>query len=270
MLRKIVAQKKKEVEQLYARTSIADMERQIASLSPCRSLAARFMNRNRPVGVIAEVKKASPSRGLIRDPFEPLSIARAYEAADVEGMSVLTDETFFQGSLAYLQQIRESLQAPIPLLRKDFIIDPLQLYEARAYGADVVLLIAAILDRRQLRTLAEEAKALGLETLVEVHTVEELATVLDAVTPDLLGVNNRDLQTFQTSLHTTFALLENLPDSLVTISESGVHAPEQIERLAQAGLDGVLVGEHFMRQSNIEEAVYELVGSGRPIMEEQR
>ncbi|MFT9847573.1 indole-3-glycerol phosphate synthase TrpC [Aneurinibacillus sp. REN35] len=270
MLRNIVAQKKKEVEQLYTRTSIAELEHCIATLPPCRSLAKRFAERSRTVGVIAEVKKASPSRGLIREPFDPLSIARDYEAADVEGMSVLTDETFFQGSIEYLRQIRDAMQKPIPLLRKDFIIDPRQLYEARAYGADVVLLIAAILDRRQLHALAEEARALGLETLVEVHTAEELTDVLDTITPDLLGVNNRDLKTFQTSLETTFALLDDLPDSFVTISESGIHSSEQVNQLAQAGVDGILVGEHFMRQADIEQAVYDLVGSTRHVMEESR
>ncbi|WP_286883765.1 indole-3-glycerol phosphate synthase TrpC [Aneurinibacillus sp. UBA3580] len=260
MLSKIVEQKRREVEQLYERTSIADLEKQIADLPACLSLKQRFLQRRRKVGVIAEVKKASPSRGLIREPFDPLAIAHAYKEAGAEGISVLTDEVFFQGSLDFLRQIKQTLTKPIPLLRKDFMIDPLQLYEARAYGADVVLLIAAILDREQLYTLANEARSLGLETLVEVHTAKELDTVLDTIEPDLLGINNRDLKTFQTTLTTTFTLLEQLPDSFVTISESGIHSPEQIAQLAEANIDGVLVGEHFMRQAEIESAVYDLVG----------
>jgi indole-3-glycerol phosphate synthase len=268
MLHDIVAQKKQEVERLYKQISLADMERQVAELAPCLSLKQRFVDRKRKVGVIAEVKKASPSKGLIRDSFNPIEIARTYESADVEGMSILTDEKFFQGSLDYLRSIKQALRKPIPLLRKDFIIDPAQLYEARLYGADVVLLIAAILDRDQLRSLADEAKAIGLETLVEVHTAEELTVVLETIQPDLLGVNNRDLKTFQTSLKTTFDLLEGLPDSFVKISESGIHSPEQIERLNAAGIDGVLVGEHFMRKAEVEQAVYELVGSAGRIVEE--
>lgn len=271
MLRKIVAQKQQEVTRLYERTSFSELERQIADMAPCLSLKRRFLERSRKVGVIAEVKKASPSRGLIRDPFDPLAIARSYEAADAEGISVLTDEQFFQGHLSFLNEIKRALHKPIPLLRKDFMVDPLQLYEARAYGADVVLLIAAILDREQLHTLSKEAKELGMETLVEVHTAQELDEVLDVVEPDLLGVNNRDLATFNTSLATTFTLLERLPDSFVTISESGIHSAEQIARLAEAGISGVLVGEHFMRQSEIESAVCDLVGSvNNPVTETNR
>ncbi|AMA73566.1 MULTISPECIES: indole-3-glycerol phosphate synthase TrpC [Aneurinibacillus] len=260
MLHKIVATKKQEVERLRAEVSLAEMERLIADLPPCLSLKRRFLERRRPVGVIAEVKKASPSKGLIRDPFDPLAIARAYEAADVEGMSVLTDAPYFQGHLSYLRNIKEGLTKSIPLLRKDFLIDPLQLYEARAHGADVVLLIAAILDKKSLCWMAEEARALGLEILVEVHTAEELDTVLDAVEPDLLGINNRDLKTFTTSLATTLNLLGQLPQSTVTISESGIHSPDHIMTLMEAGIDGVLVGEHFMRQANVEQAVCSLVG----------
>jgi indole-3-glycerol phosphate synthase len=273
MLYKIVAQKKQEIAALYERTSLAELERSVATLAPSLSLKRRFQERTRPVGVIAEVKKASPSKGLIREPFDPLAIAREYEAADVEGISVLTDEMFFQGHLSYLQLIKENIRKPIPLLRKDFLIDPLQLYEARAAGADVVLLIAAIFEPEQLKLLADEARAIGLETLVEVHTAEELDMVLNTIEPDLLGINNRDLKTFTTSLSTTLQLLEEIPASCVTISESGIYTPEQIARLHEANIDGVLVGEHFMRQADIGQAVYALVGpggAGHPVEETNR
>jgi indole-3-glycerol phosphate synthase len=180
---------------------------------------------------------------------------------------------FFQGHLSYLQLIKENIRKPIPLLRKDFLIDPLQLYEARAAGADVVLLIAAIFEPEQLKLLADEARAIGLETLVEVHTAEELDMVLNTIEPDLLGINNRDLKTFTTSLSTTLQLLEEIPASCVTISESGIYTPEQIARLHEANIDGVLVGEHFMRQADIGQAVYALVGpggAGHPVEETNR
>ena len=260
MLRKITARKVEEVAQRKQEVSQAELERIIMDQAPCRSMKARFTGRTRPMGVIAEVKKASPSKGLIRPDFDPLAIAGSYIAAEVEAISVLTDEDFFQGHLSYLRRIREEVAHATPLLRKDFLIDPYQLYEARANGADAILLIAAILTRDELMAMAAEAHALGMEALVEVHTAEELDTVLGAIEPDLLGINNRDLRTFTTSLVTTFTLLDTIPDSVVTISESGIYAPEQIAELATSGVDGVLVGEHFMRKQNVTEAVIELVG----------
>lgn len=260
MLRKITARKREEIAQRKQETPQAELERVITTMSPCRSMKTRFTERTRAVGVIAEVKKASPSKGLIRPDFDPLAIAQAYTAAGVEAMSVLTDEDFFQGHLSYLRRIREEVAHTTPLLRKDFHIDPYQLYEARANGADVVLLIAAILTRAEMIEMTKETRALGMEVLVEVHTASELDMVLGAIEPDLLGVNNRDLRTFTTSLTTTFDLLADIPDSVVKISESGIYAPEQIAELATAGVDGVLVGEHFMRQADVTEAVVHLVG----------
>lgn len=267
MLRKITARKVEEVAQRKQVVPQTELERLIIEKAPCRSMKVRFTERTRPVGVIAEVKKASPSKGLIRPDFDPLAIARSYTAAEAEAISVLTDEDFFQGHLSYLRRIREEVAHTTPLLRKDFLIDPYQLYEARANGADAILLIAAILTRNGLIAMAEEAHALGMETLVEVHTAEELDMVLGAIEPDLLGINNRDLRTFTTSLATTFALLEAIPNSIVTISESGIYAPEQIAELTVSGVDGVLVGEHFMRRDDVTGAVAELVGQGKSRVE---
>jgi indole-3-glycerol phosphate synthase len=260
MLHKIVAEKVKEIDALLAGTALRDMERSIAGLPDTISMKKRFSQRKRPVGVIAEVKKASPSKGIIREDFSPVDIAKEYGRADVEAISVLTDSPFFQGKLAYLKEIKNRIENPIPLLRKDFHLHPAQLYEARYYGADAVLLIAAILEREKLQEMAREARALGLEVLVEVHTEEELDLVLSAIEPDLLGINNRDLATFTTSLSTTLKLVERIPPSLITISESGISSADDIAVLEQAHIDGVLVGEHFMRQQSIAEAVKSLVG----------
>ncbi|WCK56086.1 indole-3-glycerol phosphate synthase TrpC [Aneurinibacillus sp. Ricciae_BoGa-3] len=259
MLPKIVEQKIREVAALKERVSIKDMEQHIAGMAPCISMKERFLKRNRPVGVIAEVKKASPSKGVIREYFDPVDIAVRYGNANVEAISVLTDEQFFQGSLQYLTAIKHQLSST-PLLRKDFNIDPIQLYEARANGADAVLLIAAILEKEKLKEMANEAKNLGLDILVEVHTAEELETVLSTIEPDLLGINNRDLKTFTTSLDRTFELIKQIPAGIVKISESGIATRADIERLAEAGADGVLVGETFMRQPDVTGAVFSLVG----------
>ncbi|WP_027417496.1 indole-3-glycerol phosphate synthase TrpC [Aneurinibacillus terranovensis] len=260
MLHRIVAQKQQEVALLKERLTVRDMEQHIAALPPCISMKERFRNRTRPVGVIAEVKKASPSKGVIREYFDPVDIASRYSDANVEAISVLTDQTFFQGDVSYLAAIKHNLTKPIPLLRKDFNIDPLQIYEARANGADAVLLIAAILDKQRMSELAREAGNVGLEILVEVHTERELDGVLSSIEPDLLGINNRDLKTFTTSLSNTFRLITKIPSSIIRISESGIRTKEDIALLHQSNVDGVLVGETFMRQADVTGAVFNLVG----------
>lgn len=260
MLHKIVKVKKQEIAQIRGDFSILAAEKVIATLPGCTSMKKNFKNRGRGVGVIAEVKKASPSKGLIREPFLPLDIAQNYEEAMVEGISVLTNRSFFQGNLAYLKQIRQQVTPGIPLLRKDFHIDPIQLYEARLNGADVVLLIAAILEKKQMKELAGIAKDLGMEVLMEVHSAEEIENVLDVVEPDLMGINNRDLRTFTTSVKNTLELIDKIPSQYVKISESGISTADDIALFQEAGVDGVLVGEHFMRQGNVTQAVLDLVG----------
>ncbi|MUG23969.1 indole-3-glycerol phosphate synthase TrpC [Paenibacillus macerans] len=258
-LERIVETKKSEVEQLAAVFSLADAERRIAELAPARGFhRALASGRKREMGLIAEVKKASPSKGLIRPDFHPVELAKSYEAAGTDCISVLTDETYFQGSGAYLSAIREAVK--VPLLRKDFVIDERQIYEARLLGADAVLLIAAILSDAQLRDYLKTAAALGLDALVEVHDREEMERVLALGTAGLIGINNRNLRTFEVSLETTAALAELVPPEVTLISESGIRTREDIAYLAAKRAKGVLIGETFMRQADVGQAVHELMG----------
>jgi indole-3-glycerol phosphate synthase len=210
------------------------------------------------VGLIAEVKKASPSKGLIRPDFHPVNLAQAYEQAGTDCISVLTDTDYFQGSNDYLKQIRE--QVNVPLLRKDFTIDVRQIYEARLIGADAILLIAAILTKSQLSSFYTLAKDLGLDVLVEVHNRPELETVLEIGKASLIGVNNRDLKTFVTDLKVTEELIGLMPKGILAVSESAISTIDDVAFVKQAGAQAVLVGEHFMRQANVRDAVNELLG----------
>ncbi|HEX7057975.1 MAG TPA: indole-3-glycerol phosphate synthase TrpC [Bacilli bacterium] len=256
-LDRIVATKQQEVERLKEHFSVAKAEREIAALPACRGFRrALVAEKNRPMGLIAEVKKASPSKGLIRADFDPAAIARAYAQAKADCLSVLTDEPYFQGANAYLQLVRKAVD--LPILRKDFTIDMRQIYEARLLGADAVLLIVAILTDDQLREFLDIAHALGLDALVEVHDLPELERAL-SVGADLVGINNRDLRTFVTDLATTEQLIRHIPKDKAIISESGISGNADINRLLQFGVDAVLVGEHLMRQDDIELAVHELM-----------
>lgn len=263
-LDKIVATKIKEVEALGASFSLAQAERDIAALPETRGFRkALTLNKNRDMGLIAEVKKASPSKGLIREDFDPISIAKGYEAAGADCLSVLTDKDYFQGSAAYLEQVKEAVK--LPLLRKDFIIDEKQIYEARILGADAILLIVAILTPAQLSLFTEIASGLGMDVLIEVHDRNELEVVVgtDKIThPNvLLGINNRNLRTFETSLVNTAELAALVPQGVPVISESGIAGPMDIDYLRMTGTHGVLVGEYFMRQANVEDAVIGLLGA---------
>jgi indole-3-glycerol phosphate synthase len=263
-LDKIVATKIKEVEALSDSFSLAQVECDIAALPKPRGFRkALTQGKNREMGLIAEVKKASPSKGLIREDFDPVSIAKGYEAGGADCLSVLTDSDYFQGSAAYLQQVKEAVK--LPLLRKDFIIDEKQIYEARILGADAVLLIVAILTPDQLSHFIEIATGLEMDVLIEVHDRNELAVVLstDKITyPNvLLGINNRNLRTFETSLETTAELAALVPQGVPVISESGIAGPSDIDFLRTTGAHGVLVGEYLMRQADVEEAVNGLLGN---------
>ncbi|OKP86773.1 indole-3-glycerol phosphate synthase [Paenibacillus helianthi] len=263
-LERIVATKVKEVEALSKTFSIEEAKRQIAVLPPTRGFRnALTKSRNRSMGLIAEVKKASPSKGLIRADFDPVSIAQGYAAGGADCLSVLTDKDYFQGSSAYLQQAREAVN--LPLLRKDFIIDERQIYEARLLGADAILLIAAILTPEQLISFTDIAAELGLDILIEVHDRSELEMVLATGKVEhpgvLLGINNRNLRTFETALATTAELAALLPATVPVISESGIAGPADIDYLKITGAIGVLVGEYLMRQPDVEQAVNELLGS---------
>ncbi|WP_040951180.1 indole-3-glycerol phosphate synthase TrpC [Gorillibacterium massiliense] len=259
-LDKIVAEKMKEVEVLRSGFSLGTVEKEISNLPQCLGFAGSLIaGRKRDIGLIAEVKKASPSKGLIRPDFDPVAIAAAYESAGADCLSVLTDRTFFQGSGDYLRAVRQ--QVRVPLLRKDFVIDYRQIYEARIWGADAVLLIAAILTPQQMNEFLQISADLGLDALVEVHDQEELAAVLDlSAEPALIGVNNRNLRTFATDLQTTEKLAKQLPAGIALVSESGIAGPTDIDYLKSVGADAVLVGEYFMRQPDVAEAVHTLLG----------
>jgi indole-3-glycerol phosphate synthase len=257
-LDKIVATKRAEVAKLNESFSLKDAEKRISGLPDCRGFADHLsVGKRRNMGLIAEVKKASPSKGLIRQDFDPVELAKAYEEAGADCISVLTDVQYFQGSNEYLQRVREAVD--VPLLRKDFTIDYKQIYEARLIGADAILLIAAILTTDQMREFIALSRDLGMDTLVEVHDREELERSME-LDAKLIGINNRDLKTFVTDLKTTEQLIRYIPEGITVVSESGISAPDQIRYLASIGAEAVLIGEHFMRQPDAGQAVHDLMG----------
>ncbi len=205
--------------------------------------------------VIAEVKKASPSKGVLREDFDPAAIAAAYARGGAAALSVLTDREFFQGAPEYLRAARAACD--LPVLRKDFMIDPLQVYEARAMGADAILLIVAALDDAQMQALAGLGAELGMDVLVEVHDRAELGRAL-AISPDLVGINNRNLRTFETRLETTLDMLEAVPEGCLVVTESGIHTAADVARMRSHGVHAFLVGEAFMRQPDPGAALAEI------------
>ena len=253
----ILARKAEEIAERSARVPLAELIARVGDASPVRGFADALrtrIERGEPA-VIAEVKKASPSKGVIRAEFDPAAIARRYEAGGAACLSVLTDVDFFQGADEYLVAAREA--CTLPVLRKDFVVDEYQLHEARALGADAVLLIAAALDDAQLAGFAALAAELGLDALAEVHDATELERVLRLPLP-LVGVNNRDLRTFGVSLDTTLALKDRLPADRVLVTESGIAAPADVARMRDAGVHAFLVGEAFMREADPGEALRRL------------
>lgn len=271
ILERILAAKAEEVARARGAVPLAEVRAAAAAAPPPRDFAAALARPRHlgdhpgavPVAVIAEVKRASPSRGVIRRDFDPVAIARAYARAGASAISVLTDAPFFQGHLDHLRAIRQAVD--LPLLRKDFILDPYQVYEARAAGADAVLLIAAALgDAGRIQALRELAEDLGMAALVEVHTPAELEAAL-AAGARIVGINNRDLRTFETRLETTLELAGQVPPEVLLVSESGIRTPEDCRRVAAAGARAVLVGEQLMRQPDPGAALLELVGAGAPV-----
>ncbi|MCU0704080.1 MAG: indole-3-glycerol phosphate synthase TrpC [Fimbriiglobus sp.] len=256
ILARIVDTKRREVAEAKACVPHADLLRRCAEMPPARGFE-RAVRTAAGIAVIAEVKKASPSAGVIRTDFDPVSIARTYESHGASCLSVLTDEHYFQGSLAYLAAARAAVG--IPVLRKEFIIDPYQLAEARAAGADAVLLIAECLPGELMKELHDAAKALGLDVLIELHDADQLPRVLDTGAT-LVGVNNRDLRTFTTRLEHTLDLLPHFPPSVAVVSESGIRTHAELQLLHAAGVRAVLVGESLMRSADIGAALDQLVG----------
>ncbi|WP_165857611.1 indole-3-glycerol phosphate synthase TrpC [Marinobacter sp. JSM 1782161] len=246
ILRRIVDRKWEEIEQRQRRQPLADVRARAADTPAARGFADALRERiaRQTPAVIAEVKKASPSKGVIRDPFEPGAIAESYEAGGAACLSVLTDHDFFQGHEDYLQQARAACS--LPVIRKDFMVAPYQVYESRMIGADCILLIAACLTKDQMQELAGIAGEIGLDVLVEVHNGEEMDEALTLDTP-LVGINNRDLHTFDVSLDTTFELHKRIPDDRLTITESGILTREDVDAMTGHGIYGFLVGESFMR-----------------------
>jgi indole-3-glycerol phosphate synthase len=241
-LETILAHKKREVEIRKSQLSERTLIDRLAQANPTISFAEALSSDG--LAVIAEMKKASPSAGVIRDNFDPVQIAKSYVKAGANAISVLTDEEYFQGSLQFIEQIRPFV--PIPILRKDFIVDPYQLLEARTFGADAVLLIVAALDQTRLQSLLNKTYELGLEALVEVHSVEEMKIAVNAGAK-IIGINNRNLETFTIDLATTEQLAPFAPPGTVLVGESGLHTKNDIQRMIQAGVDAVLVGTHFMK-----------------------
>ncbi len=253
----ILARKVEEIAECSARVPLAELKARIVDASPVRGFAdalKQAVARGEPA-VIAEVKKASPSKGVIRPDFRPDEIAMSYEFGGASCLSVLTDVDFFQGADRYLQQAREA--CTLPVLRKDFTIDPYQVYEARVLGADCILLIAAALDDQQLAELADLAMGLDMDVLVEVHDIDELERALQVPAP-LVGINNRNLRTFEVSLETTLSMKDAVPRDRLLVTESGILAPEDVTRMRNAGVDAFLVGEAFMRADEPGEALHRL------------
>lgn len=256
ILERIIADKRPEIEELRSTTTLeALVEEALKSPRP-RSFAGALVTGS-DISLIAEIKRASPSKGLIREDFDPAKIAAEYEKGGAAALSVLTETNYFEGDLAYLRQVREA--AEIPILRKDFLVDPLQIPESRLRGADAVLLIVAALDDARLRQMLVLSRRLSLTGLVEVHSEGELERAI-AAGAGVVGINNRNLETFEVSLQTTFDLLPRMPDTVVKVSESGIESHLDVALLRDAGVDAILVGESLMRQTNVRAAVRKLMG----------
>lgn len=257
ILTTILARKADEIAERSARVSLDDLRARIAEASPVRGFADALnaMIAQGDPAVIAEVKKASPSKGVIRPDFRPADIAVSYEFGGAACLSVLTDVDFFQGADDYLTQAREA--CTLPVLRKDFTVDPYQVYEARVLGADCILLIVAALDDGQLVDLSGLAMELGMDVLVEVHDIDELERALQVPVP-LVGINNRNLRTFEVSLQATLDMKDAVPKDRLLVTESGILVPEDVATMRAAGVDAFLVGETFMRVEEPGEALRQL------------
>ena len=257
ILQKILATKRDEIAAGKARVPLAEMRARAQAAAPARDFVAALRGKiaSGNAAVIAEVKKASPSRGVLRKNFHPAEIAGSYERGGAACLSVLTDAQYFQGSAEYLQQARAA--CGLPVLRKDFVIDPYQVYEARAMGADCILLIVAALDLPTMQALEDVALELGMAVLVESHDAAELAFALQLKTP-LIGINNRNLKTFDVSLQTTLDLLPRIPQDRLVITESGILQPADVALMRGHGVHAFLVGEAFMRAADPGQALAHL------------
>jgi len=252
ILNAIVEKKKERLAAAKTRSPLASLRSRAEGMPEARPFGPAIRRvQGTGIRVITEIKKASPSRGLIREDFDPVKIARVYESKQAAAISVLTEEDFFQGSLDHIPLVKNVVT--VPLLRKDFIFDEYQLVEARAYGADAILLIAAILEKGQAGDYLAFAKELGLHVLFEVHTAKELDMVLD-IEAFIVGINNRDLKTLDISLNTTIELIKDIPSDRIIVSESGISTPRDVELFEKTRVDAVLVGTSLMKQNDIGKA----------------
>lgn len=257
ILQKIASEKRESVQGRKGRSYLKKIRSTIADADDTRPFRDALIRLDEGTPkLIAEVKKASPSKGIIREDFDPIEIAQVYEEGGASALSVLTEEHYFLGSPDYLESVRQKVR--LPLLQKDFIVDELQVYEGRAWGADAILLIVALLEKTQLKDYFDLASELSLAVLVEIHTEAELEKVLEWA--PIIGINNRDLETFETNLETTFRLLSEIPHERTVVSESGIHMREEVERLGAAGVDAILVGESLMASERIGEKMKALIG----------
>mgnify|MGYP003653650626 CR=1 FL=1 len=246
ILQRIIARKREEIAERSAREPLAEINERLQDASPVRGFSAALRSKIEAAepAVIAEIKKASPSKGVIREHFDPVEIARSYQQGGAACLSVLTDRDFFQGQEDFLVAARAACE--LPVIRKDFMIDSYQLSESRAMGADCILLIVAALDDGLLQALHQQALELELDVLVEVHDREELERAL-RLDLDMIGINNRNLKTFETSLNTTIAMLDAVPDGCLVVTESGIHSRGDVDLMRSHGVNAFLVGEAFMR-----------------------
>jgi indole-3-glycerol phosphate synthase len=246
ILKKIVDRKWQEIDQRSTAIALEEHSARAFDMPQCRGFVAAIEQKlaNNTSAVIAEIKKASPSKGVIREDFRPAEIAEAYERAGAACLSVLTDKDFFQGDEAYLQAAREAVS--LPVIRKDFMVAPYQIYESRVVNADCILLIAACLTKDQMQELSGIAQEVGLDVLVEVHNAQELEVALTLGTK-LIGINNRDLHSFEVSLENTFSLLPSIPEDKIVVTESGIHTLDDVQAMREKQVNAFLVGEAFMR-----------------------
>jgi len=260
ILNNIVEEKKKEIEIAKKKIPQKDLLEQIGNRSshPKPHFFKHSLAKRNHIHLIAEIKKASPSAGVLREDFDPLRIALAYEANGASAISILTDEKFFQGQLSHLDRVKKNVR--LPVLRKDFIIDEYQIYESIAHGADAALLIADLLTAEELKGFASIGKENKFDFLVEVHSEEDVQKALDS-NCDIIGINNRDLHTFKVDVHTTTRLINVIPRDKIIVSESGIKTRENVSYLRSLGVDAVLIGEVFMRSEDIGRTIKELMGS---------
>ncbi len=257
ILKKILVKKSEEISRRQLRMSISNLQEIATDTERPRGFQRALQGRvlQKKPAIIAEIKKASPSKGVIRADFNPVDIGRDYALHGATCLSVLTDKEFFQGAEVYLQMVREA--CPLPVLRKDFMIDPYQIYEARALGADCILLIVAALADSQMQELSEVAKEQGMDVLVEAHDRQELERALHIDTP-LIGINNRDLRSFETSLQTTLELKGMLPEERIIITESGIHTKQDVQLMLENAVYTFLIGEAFMKADSPGQKMREL------------